>query len=400
MTPEQQVLLAAVQCDQSHHDHTDDLLTDDLDWSALRNMAVSHGVMPLVYTWLTAVGHDRVPTDEMEHWQMLYRRNAEHNLLLTGELLRLMRLLQTQGIVAIPLKGPALAEAAYGDVTMRQFSDLDIFVAEEDILHTSHVLLAHGYMPMDTFTARQRHAHIKRTCEFTFRGRHPTAAYSLDVHFRLAAHYIAATLDSQSVIARRQCGWLAGHEINVLAPADLLLYLCLHATVHLWARLSYICDVARVVATNHNLDWANLVQQAEVVGLRRILLLGLTLAHDMVALDLPADVAGPVEGDQTISVLRNQVQTEILQPAADPPGFVTASLFHLRAKERLQDRARYILIRAFAPTIEDWRWVDLPDRLYPLYYVLRLARLLQTGIIRPVCRWFAAAHRAAHPNDA
>jgi hypothetical protein len=50
-------------------------------------------------------------------------------------------------------------------------------------------------------------------------------------------------------------------------------------------------------------------------------------------------------------------------------------LFHLRARERLADRARYALAMA-APTVKDWNALRLPDRLAWLYYLVRPARLI------------------------
>lgn len=43
-TPVQQVLLSAIRLDQSQDDRTRDLLRGDLDWPALRQMAMAHGV--------------------------------------------------------------------------------------------------------------------------------------------------------------------------------------------------------------------------------------------------------------------------------------------------------------------------------------------------------------------
>ena len=47
---------------------------------------------------------------------------------LTRELARIMACLENHSVDAIPYKGPALAQAIYGDVAMRQFSDLDILI--------------------------------------------------------------------------------------------------------------------------------------------------------------------------------------------------------------------------------------------------------------------------------
>lgn len=384
LTPEQQLLLSAVRVNPSQGDRIRELVQRGLDWPALRQMAMAHGVMPLVYTRLKTIGDGTVPTAEMERWRKVYAANVGRNMLMTGELLRVLRLFEANGITAIPFKGPALAETAYGDVAMRQFSDLDIFVPEQDGLKARDVLLHHGYPLQHALTARQEKAHVKCTCEFTFLGRRKACAYSVDLHFRLAAHYLARRLDSEGAFARRQPGKLSGHTINVLAADDLLLYLCLHGTVHLWTRLSYICDVGQLVAASPGLDWGRLLHQAEETGLQRILLLGLALARDIMAVELPPEVESLAQKDHTLQALQAQVQTRLLRQIDGEPGFVAASLFHLRAKERVRDKLSYVLIRALSPTIEDWRRVDLPDRFYFLYYLVRPLRLVDMGLVRPL----------------
>ena len=56
------------------------------------------------------------------------KANAHRALWLTLELLNIHRHLQTRGLEVLPYKGPVLAETLYGNVAMRQFSDLDLLI--------------------------------------------------------------------------------------------------------------------------------------------------------------------------------------------------------------------------------------------------------------------------------
>jgi len=42
-----------------------------------------------------------------------------------------MALLEENGIEALTFKGPALAQMAYGDTSLRHYSDLDILIRKE-----------------------------------------------------------------------------------------------------------------------------------------------------------------------------------------------------------------------------------------------------------------------------
>ena len=58
----------------------------------------------------------------------LFLLNVGSSFGLAKKLLEILALLDREGVRAIPFKGPTLAVKAYGDLTLRPFSDLDIFV--------------------------------------------------------------------------------------------------------------------------------------------------------------------------------------------------------------------------------------------------------------------------------
>src|SRR5207253_975904 len=80
---------------------------------------------------------------------------------------------------------------------------------------------------------------------------------------------------------------LAGRPWPAFAPARLLLILCVHGANHCWLRLNWLCDVAELLRRNPALDWPALAAEAERWGCRRILTLGLLLAHDLLDAPLP-----------------------------------------------------------------------------------------------------------------
>ncbi len=73
---------------------------EGVDWQQFLKLAESHGVRPLVHQALAEASPPELT--------QFFRANAIHTLYLTAELLRILRLLDAQGIRAAPLKGPAL----------------------------------------------------------------------------------------------------------------------------------------------------------------------------------------------------------------------------------------------------------------------------------------------------
>ena len=65
---------------------------------------------------------------------------VKYNMLLTSELIKIMKVLEENDIKAIAFKGSTLAQLAYGDVTLRQYVDLDLLVEKENIFKIEDLL--------------------------------------------------------------------------------------------------------------------------------------------------------------------------------------------------------------------------------------------------------------------
>ena len=111
-----------------------ELATGDLDWDYLLQLADRHGLQPLLYWHLNEVCAASVPERQLQLLRVAFQRVSALNIFLTHELRRLLSLFAENNITAVPYKGPALALQLYGNVALRQFSDLDIMVHPRDVL--------------------------------------------------------------------------------------------------------------------------------------------------------------------------------------------------------------------------------------------------------------------------
>src|SRR5262245_35749716 len=123
------------------------LVRRDIDWDYLLRIANEHGITPLLYTHLNATCREAVPNRNLDELRNHFHDNSRHNLFLTGELLNLLRLFETHQIPAIAFKGPVLAAAVYGNLALRQFSDLDLMIHKQQVAKTRGLLVSRGYRP-------------------------------------------------------------------------------------------------------------------------------------------------------------------------------------------------------------------------------------------------------------
>jgi hypothetical protein len=389
--PEHELLLclARTRGANAQAERAQELLRGGLDWPAVLMTALDHGVMPLLYKNFPILGPEAAPASFLSDLRALYLANTYRNLSMTRELLNVLAMLESVGVPVVAYKGPVLAVVAYGDTSLRQFSDLDLLVSRLDVGKVKVLLKSEGWVASYTLTPRQERAHLARTCELGFDL--PDPRVCLDVHWRFAADYLGGGPDAGLALARRRRVNMGNASAPSLDPEDMLLVLCVNGTFHLWSRLRMVCDVAELIQTHQGWDWPWIVERARAQGLLRMLLLGLSLAVELLEAPVPWEISALAARDPTIADLRASVLRGLFLPKSVDPSLLETSRFQLRALDGRRAKANYCWVRTAAPTLQDWQWVRLPDSLYFLYYLLRPVRLAVQGLGGPLLRrmpWF------------
>ncbi|MDO9045366.1 MAG: nucleotidyltransferase family protein, partial [Methanobacteriaceae archaeon] len=117
----------------------------DLDWEYLINMASRHRLRPLLYVNLNSICPENVPEDVLGNLKSYYMTNVQKNLMLTGELVKVIEILESNNIKAIPYKGPVLAASGYGKIGLREFGDIDIFIDKTNAIKVKNAMLSNEY---------------------------------------------------------------------------------------------------------------------------------------------------------------------------------------------------------------------------------------------------------------
>jgi hypothetical protein len=352
-----------------------DLVREDIDWGYLIRTAHVHGMAPLLYWHLDAAHSGAVPESVLSYLQGHFRANSLRNLSLTAELLRILRALSEHGVDAVPYKGPTLAASAYGNLALREFIDLDVMVHRHDIAKAKDLLASLGYRPKHRLTRAQEAALLESQCEYTFV--RDDEERVVELRWEIAEHF-SVPLGAEGLWDRLGQISLGGVIIPILSPEDTLLILCAHGSKHLWERLGWICDVAEHIRSHPDMRWEQVMARASAMGGKRMVLLGLFLASQLLGAALPKEVSRRVQADPAVKKLARQVTEQLFGEPNGLAGLFGGAYFHplhLKMKERLPDKIRYCGRAATTQTVEDWELLSLPSFLFPLYYVLRPLRL-------------------------
>jgi hypothetical protein len=361
-----------LKLDKATRDRAQSLFQQNLDWDYLLQLALRQRVMPLLYRQLNQNFIDYVPADFMERLRDYFYLNAARNHLFTEELCELLRLFETNGIRAVAYKGPALAAAVYGDVALRQFSDLDIMIRKEDVMKARALLRLHAYSAEHELTRAQEAALVKIECEQMF-FREQGHIY-LDLHWEFTPRYFPLKLDAKSIWQRLATTSLGKTQALTFSTEDSLLILCVNAGKEFWPGLSGLCDVAAFVSAAPHLDWETLTREATRANARRMLFVSLLLAHELLAAPIPERIAQSLAADREARSLALMVRQNLFRGEKGGAG-VSQFLKPAKALDGLSDRAKFHLRLLLTPTLEDWTFINWPERFRSLYYLTRPFRL-------------------------
>jgi hypothetical protein len=369
------LLLTAACSPNLNDDKLVSLLKAPVCWKRLFEMADQHGAQPLLHQTLSSahiVSQSLVPADEMAALAQSYQANLHKALLLSRELLRIVDALYAASIEFLPYKGLALAELAYGDIALRPAGDIDLLIHPQDLARTRSALRPLGYVPHQPLSEAEERAYLKSGYECVFDG---VAGRNLvEVKWAIQPRFYSVNFDIDGLFRRAASVNVAGHSMRTLSPEDSILVLSVHAAKHAWARLVWLCDIARIMALA-NLDWVWIQSQAKDLGIARIVRITMLLIQRLLNAEIPESAAVLFPQDPEAFAIADEIEAQLASGVAY--NVESAAYFRLmmRVRERPVDRLRFVTRLALTPGPSEWDTIHLPDPLFPLYRLVRLSRL-------------------------
>jgi len=376
--PEVELLICCsrIHLEPAITDRINSLVQEKIDWEYVVRSAFRNRVMPFLYRNLKKTCPLAVPDDILKQLRSYNKFKTSRSLFLTGKLLHILNLLKDNGILAIPFKGPVLAEYVYGDFALRDFGDLDILVHKTDAIKARDLLEADGYRPEIELTTGQKKAYLRS--EYYFTVIRDVGRVVVELHWEMAGKNSFSPLYLEGLEDRLEPATLAGREVLHVSAEDLVLYLCLHGSKDCWGNLEQICSVAELIHSRLDMDWTLIVHLAGRLRCERRLFLGLFMARDLFGVTLPGQILERIKDDAKVPKLADKVYERLFNEPKYVPGKdlnPRFSWFHMEVRDRFEEKIRYASHLMFSPSVEEWRELPLPARLWFLHYLYRPIRL-------------------------
>lgn len=361
-------------------------IPEGIDWDTFRETMDKHRIYPLVIRGLRQ--QDPVLLSDcpaLKHYLSKQSYYAMESIKRIQALAEIAAAFEAQGIRMLSMKGPLLSIDLYGDPSMRHSRDLDLLVSEADYFAACQCLIGLGF-------ARQENVH-----ETTYLRSRLSLLYSDDKHTEFARGNLSVELHWRGSVwydlnvdelwDRRETKLLMGKPVYQMGATDEWPYLISHAAVHGYMRLRWLLDLYEL-QKDPRFRWERMYEIMASRGHGAVLLETLLVLFRLEVLPMePVKTElfelrrqeGGVCFSYAESISRDARDairfSELVEPLMLVEKKMGSELWYSYRKQLPMEEEKTPLwvkiVNLFRPEEVDYELIDLPDRWFWLYFLIR-----------------------------
>ncbi len=343
------------------------------DWNAVAALARRHRVALLLLQGTRNRAADLVSDSGIApRLKRIGERTARRGLAQVAALKRATGLLAAADIPCLVLKGVPLSQRLYGHPLARSARDIDLLVAPRTFQAAERALLENGWSrvePNFPETPARNRWYRRFQHDHTLAG----PGGLLELHWRLSTNPFYIDVPFERLLAGSVQVEIGALSFRTLGQEDELLYLMCHGARHCWTRLVWLCDAAVILASMGSERFERVSARCRQAGLSSILASTLLLCGAALHVRLPRGAAPlPASGRRAAWIARLSERTWCDEDATRfNGGFDWAGQKAVRLIAKPHSRTILHEIASVFVGPQDWGRLDLPDRLFYLYFPLR-----------------------------
>lgn len=357
---------------------------DRNDWEQINQFAKRHKISTPLYQKIST-NKLNIPAAIFNEFHQQAVSNSTQMLQLASELVRLGNLFAHKKIHYISLKGPALALMLYNDLAGKQSGDLDILVSPEMIWLASSVLTENGYIRQHlpkTLTKSQANYLIHSYHHIGFV--HSEKKIYVELHWRVNTNIYAEPFSFIHLWNNASSIKIGDTPIPCLAAQNALIHQLVHGAGHAWFALAWLRDTI-ALACREDVNLFKVWEWALNAGYDRMVAQGLLLGERVFGPFLGVNLRQLMQTEATIklvdfayAVLTNHSVPEFM---VNPKfGRIKQKIYLSKLKKDWNYKKQVWIVIGTNP--RDWQIINLPDKYFVLYYILRPFLYLYTVYIK------------------
>jgi hypothetical protein len=251
-------LCARIQTSASHESQIQTIINRGIDFEKLLQKATWQRLQGLVAAHLSASYLENVvPITVKDQCMAIRRQILFRNVLLQNETARLLALFHEEHIPIIVLKGAALLDTVYNDISLRPMGDLDVLVHSNDLDRAETLASNAGYWcPVDEATqekTRKYGQHIPLLV-------HSEKGIIFEIHHHIVGPESPYRGSIDSFWERARATEIGGVPAHMLSPEHMIIHQCikflLDRRYQSAKSLGQLCDIAEIITRYQDcLDW-------------------------------------------------------------------------------------------------------------------------------------------------
>jgi len=268
-----------------------------------------------------------------------------------------------------------LAKLLYGDLSAREYTDIDLIVPKAQLGEAEDVLASLGYRGAQG-DWRFRHAFLAYLRQYAFV--HPDLPTAIDLHWDFTGRHVPFPLAPDETWNELEDVAIGRQRVPAVSGTNLALLLAGHGTKEAWRSLGWVCDFALLVDRRPDLDWSAIHRRAQARGCGHSVLLACAMSQRLLGVAVPAALARPVAESRRIDSIASVLVDQLRRRERTPEN--RENLSDLDLCDTRRDRIGAVLKLAFTRTVGDYRAMPLPPELWHVYHATRPFRLAAKAI--------------------
>lgn len=366
------------------------LINNDINWKLFFQYANIYSLIPLVYTSISQIESHKIPDWIINRFKKEYEKKRIGIIIQSAEIIRICKLFESNNIRFFILKGIPLALTIYGNITLRESSDIDFFIHRDDLSRAIELINDEKYIHLNDEYGDVLKNIKENNEEYLSKYHHmdyihPTRGIKLELHWKLSKTYFFIMLNDFSDVFSFNNLWdnrneivFSSNKLYKFCLEDELLYLVYHATTHRYMRLKWLLDIYELLNKYKEIKWNELIIKSKKTSLLKALALSIMLCSIYFDLNIEK-VKDVAESDELNAVVESK---KIIRSIKIFSNFIVPNIFKLYNSEgtmlfKLKKRINYTLWKVSLNNEDKKALVLLNDMKIFISDILRKANVIK-----------------------
>lgn len=347
------------------------------DWSCLLTSLIEKGIAPLFFKiYVPFISVNYIPEEYTYKLKSTYYKVLSRNILFQNVFSQLITEFTKYSISFIPLKGIYLSEWLYGDMGLRQLSDIDILIKPEDAKRTLFLLESLGFKSQISINEQieKDDINLVHFSPMMLNG------ISIEVHIKLLKDNF---IPVESIWEHSVKCFISNQPVKVLWLHDMLIHVCLHLNKHMLngtMQFTGWLDIVNLLEKYvGNEDWEELLKRCDLFNCRSVVFMQIILAKEYMNATVPEYIYLKYR-----YLLKKDYEKLFTKYLNGYKGFYISNKSHLKTLNDLKPlnkKIRYLINIVFPPKLYIINKYSIKhEYLYVLFYPYRWFKGLKSLI--------------------